>query len=252
MKNILAAIMFFTRIPLWKIKAFQLPAKYYENVINYWAVIGWLTSGVMILSIWAFLQIAPLPIAIVFGFVSRLLLTGALHEDGLADFFDGFGGGSTKQRILEIMKDSHIGTYGVLALILYFMIGFQILQQFEIPLLLVFIIVADTFSKYLASTMTLFLTYARTKETSKSKVIYARMHWKAFLLSSVFVILSLLLLPRWEYFLALLFPITLYFFLIRYLKKKIQGYTGDTCGALFLLCELSTWFGFLVVQNLFL
>jgi len=46
------------------------------------------------------------------------LLTGALHEDGLADTVDGFGGGSTRQRKLEIMRDSHIGSFGVMALII--------------------------------------------------------------------------------------------------------------------------------------
>ena len=62
----------------------------------------------------------------------RLLLMGALHEDGLADFMDGFGGGGTdRQRILDIMKDSRIGTYGVLGLIVYEMMLFTTL--FSLP-----------------------------------------------------------------------------------------------------------------------
>src|SRR5574344_2931621 len=51
-----------------------------------------------------------------------LLLTGALHEDGFADFCDGFGGGTDRGKILVIMKDSHIGTYGVIGLVLYFLL----------------------------------------------------------------------------------------------------------------------------------
>ena len=47
--------------------------------------------------------------------IARLLITGCLHEDGLADFFDGFGGGTSRERILVIMKDSHIGSYGAVS-----------------------------------------------------------------------------------------------------------------------------------------
>ena len=52
--------------------------------------------------------------------ISRLFVTGCLHEDGLADCFDAFGGGTTRERTLAIMKDSHIGSYGVIGLIGYF------------------------------------------------------------------------------------------------------------------------------------
>ncbi|WP_421361556.1 adenosylcobinamide-GDP ribazoletransferase [Agrobacterium rosae] len=58
--------------------------------------------------------------AIVLGVAT--LITGALHEDGLADTADGFGGGRTKERALDIMKDSRIGTYGAIALVLSFLI----------------------------------------------------------------------------------------------------------------------------------
>ena len=62
----------------------------------------------------------PQNIAIVAAILLRIFITGALHEDGLTDFVDGFGGGgSDRQRILDIMKDSRIGTYGVLGIIFY-------------------------------------------------------------------------------------------------------------------------------------
>lgn len=248
MKDIFAALIFFTRLPLWKFKAFQLPIEYFKNVINYWAVIGWLTSGIMVGTIWGIAQIAPLPIAIILGLLSRLLLTGALHEDGLADFFDGFGGGTTKQRILEIMKDSHIGTYGVLALVFYYLFAYEVLQNFELKFLLIVLFTSDTFSKFIASTIPVFLAYSRTEETSKNKVVYTKMQWKSFIISVLFAGLPLQLLPNWRYLLAFIAPIILYFVLIKYLKRKIGGYTGDTCGAIFLLCELTTWLAFLLLH----
>ena len=121
MKQIAAALVFFTRLPFWRIKAFNVPAEYFKQVINYWAVVGWLTAGIMAGVLWCAAQVLPYSIAIIVALLSRLLITGALHEDGFADFFDGFGGGTTRERILEIMKDSHIGTYGVISLIFYFL-----------------------------------------------------------------------------------------------------------------------------------
>jgi len=120
MKNIAAALVFFTRLPLWRFEYFKVLPEYFKNVINYWSVVGWLTGGVMCGILFLMSHIFPYSVAIILALLSRIFVTGALHEDGLADFFDGFGGGSTKERILAIMKDSHIGTYGVLALILYF------------------------------------------------------------------------------------------------------------------------------------
>jgi len=62
----------------------------------------------------------PPMVAAVFAFAAMVLSTGGLHEDGLADTADGFGGGAEKERKLEIMRDSRIGSYGVIALVLVF------------------------------------------------------------------------------------------------------------------------------------
>ena len=109
-----AAFIFFTRLPLWRLH--QPPVDAYRSVVEWWPLTGWLTGGVMAAVLYGASFVLPMPVAVLMAIVARLLLTGALHEDGLADFFDGFGGGGTdRDRILAIMKDSHIGTYGVLA-----------------------------------------------------------------------------------------------------------------------------------------
>lgn len=84
-----------------------------------WPVVGVVVGGIAALVAWAMLAI-DLPVGIVAGvvLVTQIMVTGALHEDGLADVVDGFFGGWTKEQRLEIMKDSHIGSYGTLALIL--------------------------------------------------------------------------------------------------------------------------------------
>lgn len=250
MKNIIAAFIFFTRLPIWQHKMFHLEAKYFENVINYWAVTAWLTAGVMAGTLWVAAQFLPLSVAVIIAMVARIWLTGALHEDGLADFFDGMGGGHTKAQILRIMKDSFIGTYGVLALIIYYLIFFNILIQFNLQTVVLLMLVADPLAKFISSNITLLLPYARTNDTSKSGVVYRKMQPIPFVLSAVFGLLPMLLLLEVKMWWAVIAPVLLFFVFAHFLNKKIGGYTGDTCGALFLLSELVIWIAFLVINQL--
>ena len=112
--RIWASFIFLTRLPFWRL--YQPPKEAYESVVEYWPLVGWLTAAISAAVLWL---IAPynVLIAILAAIVIRILITGALHEDGLADFFDGFGGGTSREKILSIMKDSHICTYGVLGLV---------------------------------------------------------------------------------------------------------------------------------------
>lgn len=128
--RIWAALIFFTRLPFWRLH--QPPKACYETVVEHWPLVGWLTGGVMAATLYGASMVLPYQVAVLVAIVMRLLLTGALHEDGLADFLDGFGGGgNNRQRILDIMKDSHIGTYGVIGLVLYLLLLF-FLPEFHV------------------------------------------------------------------------------------------------------------------------
>lgn len=250
MKHIAAALIFFTRLPLWRLKAFQVPAEYFSQTINYWAVVGWLTAGVMAGVLWLAAQVLPYQVAVLLAMLSRLLLTGALHEDGLADFLDGFGGGITKERILAFMKDSHIGTYGVIGLIFYFLLFYTLLSSIPLHTACVVILIADPLCKLISAQITRFLPYARTAEDSKSGVVYTKMSTSACLASCLFGLVPLWLMPHPLCFVALLLPLLVFLFLVGLMKKKLQGYTGDCCGALFLLSELSFYLGIVCILNL--
>lgn len=252
MKNIAAALIFFTRLPFWRLKAFNVPPEYFRQVINYWPVVGWLTAAVMAGTLWAASLVLPYPVAIILALISRLLITGALHEDGLADFFDGVGGGTTRDRILEIMKDSHIGTYGVISLIFYFLLLFFTLSNMDVQTACFALLTGDPLCKFIASHITLLLPYARTEEASKTKTIYEKMTVKPFLISVLFGLLPLTFLFNVSLWLTVLFPIFVFFLLVYIMKKKIGGYTGDCCGATFLLCELSFYLGLIILSSLFL
>lgn len=241
MNNIGAALIFFTRLPFWRI--FKVPNEYFKQVINYWSVVGWLTGTVMAGVLWGASHVFPLHIAVVLAILSRLLITGALHEDGLADFFDGFGGGTSKERILAIMKDSHIGTYGVLSLIFYFLLLFLLILSIPLYIACLVIMAGDPLCKFIGSLITLRLTYARNEETSKAKMVYRSMAIRTFILSSVFGLMPFIILLPMRLWLGVIFPILIFLLLTSLMNKKIQGYTGDCCGALFLMCELSFYLG---------
>ena len=245
MNNLAAALIFFTRLPFWRI--FSVPNEYFKQVINYWAVVGWLTAPVMAGTLWLTAQILPVQVAVVLAILSRLLITGALHEDGLADFFDGFGGGTIKERILAIMKDSHIGTYGVVGLIFYFLLMFMLLYSMPLYWACITILAADPCCKFIGSLITLRLTYARNEDTSKAKVVYNKMSLFPLIISAVFGLLPILFfIPSIAWWIVVL-PLAVFFGLTWLMGKKIQGYTGDCCGALFLLCELAFYIGSVIV-----
>ncbi len=250
MKNIAAALVFFTRLPFWRLKMFNVPAEYFKQVINYWAVVGWLTAGVMAGTLWCAAHILPYSIAVLLALLSRLLITGALHEDGLADFFDGLGGGTTRVRILEIMKDSHIGTYGVLSLMFYFSLFYLLLSSLELHMACIVILVADPLCKFIASLITLLLPYARNEETSKSKTVYNKMSVRTAFISILFGLFPFVFLLNIHFWAVILFPIFVFLVLTFLMKTKIQGYTGDCCGATFLMCELSFYLGIAIIFNL--
>ena len=195
-------------------------------------------------------HILPYPVAVIISIIVRLFLTGALHEDGLADFFDGFGGGTDRQRILTIMKDSHIGTYGVLALIFYFLLLWGILVSLP-PMTAVFaILAADPLAKMFSAQIVNFMPYARREEEAKNKTVYrsiSSLSNFSLAFQGLLPSLPLIFLTNTDWWLAILAPILIVTILFLVVWHKIRGYTGDCCGAICLLAELSFYLAVLLV-----
>lgn len=244
MNTLLAAIVFFTKLPLWKIR--EIPSGEFKHIVSRWSLCGWLTGGTMALTFLLFSHITTVSVAIVAAMAARLLLTGALHEDGLADFFDGFGGGHDRESTLRIMKDSHIGSFGVLGLILYHLLSYTLLVSLPDEHIAVLLLCADSFSKAVSSFIITVLPYARKEQESKAKVVYERLTPGEAAVSVFGGILPLLLLPWKGYIAGLILPELVFLLLYGMMKRRIQGYTGDCCGAMFLLTELGTRLGFVI------
>ena len=244
-QNIWAALIFFTRLPFWRI--YQPPKDSYKAVVEYWPIVGWLTGGLMAATLYFGSMVMPYNMAIICAILIRVLVTGALHEDGLTDFIDGFGGGGTdRQRILDIMKNSRIGTYGVLGIIFYELLLFFTISSLPPKLAAITIFAADPYAKMIAGQIIQMMPYARTEEQSKAKNIYRRMNIHAGISLAVQGLLPLVFffyvtrgIVEWN--MVVFIPCVVMYFLYLLIWKRLHGYTGDCCGALFLLIELSVY-----------
>lgn len=246
-KRTLAALMFFTRLPLWRIATVE--RRYFERVVPLWPLAGWLTGGVMALVAWcADVLAVPAGVAVALALTARCLLTGALHEDGFADFCDGFGGGTTRERTLAIMKDSHIGTYGVLGLVLYTLLMWNVLTELlDAGLSPLTFVIADTLAKGLSAQVTCFLPYARTEAEAKNGLVYAGTPLGERCLTFVLVVVPMVVclvafgydvptLAQW--LVATAAGAGTVALLLWWMRRCIGGYTGDCCGATFIITEL--------------
>lgn len=241
--RIWAALIFFTRLPFWRLH--QPPQASYKTVVEHWPLAGWLTGGVMAATLYVGSMYLPYIVAVLLAIIVRLLVTGALHEDGLADFLDGFGGGGhDRERILTIMKDSHIGTYGVLGLILYELLLAACLFSLPPTLAALTILAADPYAKMVTAQLILMMPYARKEEEAKNKTVYRKMDWKAGISLAIQGLLPMGLYLwytglAWE--LVIFLPCLTMYFLYLLIWNRLRGYTGDCCGAVCLLVELTVY-----------
>ena len=241
--RIWASLIFFTRLPFWRLH--QPQKECYQRVVEHWPLVGWLTGGVMAATLYFGSMALPYTVAALLAIAVRLLLTGALHEDGLADFFDGFGGGGNdRQRILDIMKDSHIGTYGVLGLVLYLALLASALLSLSPEMAALVILAADPYAKMVAAQLIQMMPYARKEDESKARTVYRKFNAvtgislaiQGLLPMGVFLWLTGI---AWE--MVIFLPCLVMYFLYLLMWRKIHGYTGDCCGAAFLLVELAVY-----------
>ncbi len=239
------ALMFYTRIPCpsWV----DHSPVYINKATRYFPLIGWIVGsiswGVYFISIYFF----PIEIAVVLSLLAGVLCTGAFHEDGLADVFDGFGGGWTKQKILEIMKDSRIGAYGGIALVFLFAFKFYglsfILSHFcktEWWFTLLFFISYHSLARLTALGIVFTSFYARDDLDSKAKPIAQSHSYKEITGALVFGLIPILFFCfiNWKLFSVFIPILLLVFFARRYFIKWLGGYTGDCLGTVEQLAEL--------------
>ena len=235
------ALMFYTRIPCPK--WVDHSQEYLNKATRYFPLIGWIVGAVNVLVIYTFSFIFPSSICVIMTLGASVLLTGASHEDGYADLCDGFGGGWTKSQILEIMKDSRVGTYAVVGLILLiFLKIFTLITLLEYELLfcLKSIVLAHVLSRWSVTTIIYTHNYSRADSRSKVKPIAKNLSLTNLLVASLWVIPCLFLFQSWLIFLVIPIVYAMKIYLARYFQKWIEGYTGDCLGATQQINEIVT------------
>jgi adenosylcobinamide-GDP ribazoletransferase len=235
------ALMFYTRIPCpsW----IDHSEDYINKATRYFPLIGWIVGGASALIIYGLHFIFPVSICIIFSLATSILITGAFHEDGFADVCDGFGGGWTKEKILDIMKDSRIGAYGVVGLFVLFALKvFALIELANLDLWFCIkaTILAHVLSRFAAVTMIFTHEYAREDATSKIKPIAKKLTITNLLISAIWLIPAFLLFQNY-WFLLVIIPVYLMkMYLAKYFTKWVGGYTGDCLGATQQVTEVIT------------
>lgn len=245
--------MFYTRIPCPK--NITHDPDYLNKATRYFPFIGWIVGTISFLTFYIFSLFLSTETAVIFAIIISVLTTGAFHEDGFADVCDGFGGGWTKEKILMIMKDSAIGAYGAIGLVLLFLVKFKLLSESillftnNILLILLLFISAHSLSRLAAISIIFTHQYSRDDASSKSKPIAKQHSWKEVFGSFFFGLIPLLVLSYFNHkvLLALIPVFITRYFLARYFQKWIDGYTGDCLGATQQVCEVIYYLSILFI-----
>ena len=253
------AVSYYTCIPVPSFLPHQ--ESYLNQSSRYLPVIGWLVGTFSFFVFFFTGYVFSFSLSIVLSIAGSVLLTGAFHEDGFADVCDGFGGGWTKDRILEIMKDSRLGTYGTIGLILIIALKFLALQQLlsitgnSFFLLLLLFIVPHTISRFTALSFIYTLQYVGKTDYSKTQPIAENLNAKIFWIAALLTIIPLVLiivLTHKPLLILVVIPLYLQKLIMGgYFNRKIGGYTGDCLGAMQQIAEIICYLSFIVIWKFF-
>tara|TARA_R110002050_G_scaffold4573_1_gene22057 strand:- start:38854 stop:39615 length:762 start_codon:yes stop_codon:yes gene_type:complete len=242
----LTAIMFFTRIPCPKWVDHR--PEFLQKSAKYFSLVGIIIGSIGALVYYGFSFIFSTEISLLLSIVSTIYATGAFHEDGFADMCDAFGGGWTKEKILLIMKDSRLGTYGVSGLILILAVKFLALRETPIPLIPLTIIAGHSVSRFIAATLIYTHPYVRDTNDSKAKPAAKNITLSMVIISAIFGLAPLLFFKTPLIFVTLIPCYLAKVYLGAKFKKWIGGQTGDCAGAvqqfsevIFYLSAIALW-----------
>ena len=252
LRLLLLALQFFTRVPV--VGALAQWVGYSPEMLRasarYFPLIGLAIGSAAGIVFWLCAQLWSPWIAATLTLIFTALLTGAFHEDGLADYCDGIGGGATAARALEIMKDSRIGSYGALALSLATALKLAALATIAVALAPVALFLAHLIGRVCACCVLASLSYVRDEASGKSKPMSESLHAAefAFVLFTLLTTLAVVLMwqPNLMKYLcaALILSGVTTLAIARQMLRRIGGFTGDALGAVEQLGECAVLLAF--------
>ncbi|HEY9281089.1 MAG TPA: adenosylcobinamide-GDP ribazoletransferase [Eoetvoesiella sp.] len=241
------ALQFFTRIPIPRWVGFE--TDWLQHASRYYPLVGVVvaavTAGVYAVSV----LILPPAVAVLLSTIAGIYLTGAFHEDGFADVCDGFGGGYTRERVLEIMKDSRVGAYGAIGIGLLVALKCVVLAYLPVQAAIAALLAAHPLSRLFSAALIWRLDYA--KEEGKAKPLATKMSTSEFLIAAVTACAPLMAMALlgWITWFALLVSTAAaamaMLWLGRFFVRRIGGFTGDCLGATQQVTEVVFYLGIL-------
>jgi len=248
----LSSIQFFTRIPVPAWVGHDSPQL--DQVARYLPLIGIVVGLLSASVLWLTALVLPLSLAVLLCMIASILLTGAFHEDGLSDFADGMGGGSSREKVLLIMKDSRVGAYGVVAIVLALLLKYQALlalvEMRSTPLLFAALIAAHAISRFMATSLMFTQHYVREDDSARAKPAAQTLNFASFSIAFLTSVVTLDIMfaaginPA-TVFITVVATILMRSYLAWRQQKRLGGYTGDCLGAVQQLCELVFYMGLL-------
>ncbi|MDT9000185.1 adenosylcobinamide-GDP ribazoletransferase [Paucibacter sp. APW11] len=251
------ALQFFTRIPIPAWVGFE--PVWLQQCARYFPLVGLCVGAVSAAVLWGAQWLWPAPVAVGLAMAASMLLTGGFHEDGLADTCDGLGGAVSREKALLIMKDSRLGSYGALGLIMVLglkaacLIGLAEAQPNEAAALLLWVHGA---SRVAPLWLMHALPYGGDAEHAKAKPLATSISNAGFAVGLLWVLLAAGALVAWR---PALLPLlcgasvaaaAMCLWMQAWLDRRLGGYTGDNLGASQQLSELAALLALLALWHL--
>jgi adenosylcobinamide-GDP ribazoletransferase len=249
---LLLALSFFTRVPV------RLPEVVKPEMLHqasrYFALIGVFIGAVTALILVLLASFLPLSLAVLISMACSLLLTGAFHEDGWADVWDGFGGGWTVEQKLNIMKDSRLGTYGAAGLFFILMTKYQSLVLLgtynanPVLALSFALVLAHTLSRVVSTSLIFSMSYVSEDAQSKVKPLAQHLSINGLIILLITgAVVLFTLLPLMHAFVMIVCLWIIRILLILWFNRQLGGFTGDCLGAAQQILEVAVYIILLVL-----
>lgn len=238
LRYLLTAVGYFTRVPVPRWVGFA--PHYLHAAARYFPLVGFLVGAIAALVTLAAWLFWPPGVAVALGMIATLLLTGAFHEDGLADCVDAFGGAWQREDVLRIMRDSRVGAFGAIALVMALLLKWQLLLAIagrgSLRELLLVLVAAHAASRAMAVAYLAVLDYVRAE--GKAKPVAQRLTGRGLTLAMACGVLPLVAVSPWFALATVAALVVLWLALGRYFVRRIGGYTGDCLGMAQQLAEI--------------
>ncbi len=239
------AVRFFTRLPVPNWVGHSSEAL--ERSSRYFPAVGLIVGGIAALTFALAMLVWPKTLAVLAAMAITLYVTGAFHEDGWSDMVDGFGGGWDKAKILTIMKDSRIGSFGAVALVMILLAKFFALVEIDAALIAFSLVAGHTLSRLCATLVMARLDYVR--DEGKAKPLATTISPASLVFAAATALLALVpllfVLPLRQTLAGVVLAALATLWLARMFKRQIGGYTGDCLGATQQLSEVAFYCGLL-------